>query len=40
MCKADIQPVSTVRADQLMVDEKVIRINANDYRLYGTVDPN
>ena len=37
--KADLQPVSTVSADQLAVDEKVIRINDNDYWLYGTVDP-
>ena len=26
-------------ADQLAVDEKVIRINGNDYWLYGAVDP-
>ena len=37
--KADLQPVSTVSADQLAVDEKVIRINGNDYWLYGAVDP-
>ena len=37
--KADLQPVSTVTADQLAVDEKVIRINGNDYWLYGAVDP-
>jgi transposase-like protein len=28
-----------VTADQLAVDEKVIRINGDDYWLYGAVDP-
>ena len=37
--KADLQPVSTVSANQLAVDEKVIRINGNHYWLYGAVDP-
>ena len=37
--KADLQPISTVTADQLAVDEKVIRINGDDYWLYGAVDP-
>ena len=37
--KAELQPVSTVSADQLAVDEKVIRINGDDYWLYGAVDP-
>ena len=37
--KADLQPISTVSADQLAVDEKVIRINGDDYWLYGAVDP-
>ena len=37
--KADLQSVSTVSADQLAVDEKVIRINGDDYWLYGAVDP-
>jgi transposase-like protein len=37
--KADLQPASTVTADQLAVDEKVIRVNGNDYWLYGAVDP-
>ena len=36
---ADLQPVSTVSADQLAVDEKVIRINGNNYWPYGAVDP-
>jgi len=37
--KADLQPISAVSADQLAVDEKVIRINGDDYWLYGAVDP-
>ena len=37
--KADLQPISTVTADQLAVDEKVIRGNSDDYWLYGVVDP-
>ena len=37
--KADLQPISTVSADQLAVDEKVIRVNGDDYWLYGAVDP-
>ena len=37
--KADLQPISTVTADRLAVDEKVIRINGDDYWLYGAVDP-
>jgi len=37
--KADLQPISTVSADQLKVDEKVIRVTGNDYWLYGAVDP-
>ena len=37
--KAGLQPVSTVSADQLAVDEKAIRINGGDYWLYGAVDP-
>jgi len=37
--KADLQPMSTVSADQLAVDEKAIRINGDDYWLYGAVDP-
>ena len=34
-----LQPILTVSADQLAVDEKVIRINGEDYWLYGAVDP-
>jgi transposase-like protein len=37
--KAELQPISTVSTDQLAVDEKVIRINGDDYWLYGPVDP-
>jgi transposase-like protein len=37
--KADLQPISTVTADQLAIDEKVIRVNGDDYWLYGAVDP-
>jgi len=37
--KADLQPISTVTTDQLAVDEEVIRINGDDYWLYGAVDP-
>ena len=38
--EADLQLVSTVSADQLAVDEKMIRINGNDYWLYGAIDRN
>jgi transposase-like protein len=31
--------MSTVSADQVAVDEKLIRINGGDYWLYGAVDP-
>jgi len=34
-----VQPASTVSADQLAVDEKVIRVNGDDYWLYGAADP-
>ena len=37
--KVDLLPISTVSADQLAVDEKVIRINGNNYWLYGAFDP-
>ena len=37
--KADIQPISTVTADQLAADEKMIRPNGQDHWLYGAVDP-
>lgn len=37
--KADIQPTSTVIADQLAVDEKMIRLHGQEYWLYVTVGP-
>jgi len=37
--KADIQPLSTVTADQLAVDEKMIRLHGQEFWLYGAVDP-
>ena len=37
--KADLQPVSTVTADQLAVDEKIIRLHSQDHWLYSAVDP-
>jgi transposase-like protein len=39
MQKAELQPISAVSADQIAVDEKVIRVNGDDYWLYGAVDP-
>ena len=37
--KADLQPISTVSADQLAVDEKMIRLHGEEFWLYGAVDP-
>ncbi|MFT4911039.1 MAG: putative transposase [Natronomonas sp.] len=37
--KADLQPISTVTADQLAVDEKMIRLHGRAFWLYGAVDP-
>ena len=37
--KADLQPISTVSADQLAVDGKVIRLHGQDFWLYDAVDP-
>jgi len=37
--KAELQPLSTVTADQRAVDEKMIRLHAQEFWLYGTVDP-
>jgi transposase-like protein len=37
--KADLQPMSMMSADQLAVDEKVIRVNGDDYWLYSAIDP-
>jgi len=37
--KADLQSISTVTADQLAVDEKMIRLHGQDHWLYSAVDP-
>ena len=37
--KAGLQPISTVSADQLAVDEKMIRLHGHEFWLYGAVDP-
>ena len=37
--KAELQPISTVSADQLAVDEKMIRLHGEEFWLYGAVDP-
>jgi len=37
--KANLQPISTVTADQLAVDEKMIRLHGEEFWLYGAVDP-
>jgi transposase-like protein len=37
--KADLQLISTVTADQLVVDEKMIRLHGQQFWLYGAVDP-
>ena len=37
--KADLQPISTVAADQLAVSEKAIRLHGQDPWLYDAVDP-
>ena len=37
--RANLQPISMVTADQLAVDEKMIRINGQEFWLYGAVDP-
>jgi hypothetical protein len=39
MHEADLELVSTVSSDQLAVDEKLIRIDGDDFWLYGAVDP-
>jgi len=36
---ADVQPISTVPADQSALDETLIRINGDDHWLYRAVDP-
>lgn len=37
--KPDLQPLSTVSADQLAVNETMIRLHGQAYRLYAAVDP-
>ena len=37
--KADLQLISTISADQIAVDEKMIRLDGQDHWLYGAVDP-
>jgi len=37
--KADLQSISTVTADQLAVNEKMIRLHGQEFWLYGAVDP-
>jgi putative transposase len=37
--KAELQPLSTVTADQPAVDEKMIRLYGQEFWLYGAVDP-
>jgi len=37
--KADLQPISTVTADQLVVVEKKIRLHGQQFWLYGSIDP-
>jgi transposase-like protein len=36
---AEFQPTSTVSADHLAVDEKMIRLHGNEFWLYGAVNP-
>jgi transposase-like protein len=36
---AEFQPTSTVSADHLAVDEKMIRLHGKEFWLYGAVDP-
>ena len=37
--KAELQPMSTVTADQLAVDEKMIRLHGQEFWLYAAADP-
>jgi transposase-like protein len=37
--KAEVQPASTVSANQLAADEKMIRLYGQQFWLYGAVDP-
>jgi len=36
---AELQPISTMTADQLAVDEKTIRLHDEEFWLYGAVNP-
>ena len=36
---ADLQPVASVLANQLAIDEKMIRLHGQQFWLYGAVDP-
>lgn len=36
---ASFRPLSSVTADQLAIDEKMIYINGLEFWLYGVVDP-
>jgi transposase-like protein len=38
--KAELQPMSTLTADQLTVDEKMIRLHGQEFWLYAAADPN
>lgn len=38
--QAELQPISTVSADQLAIDEKMIRLHEKKFWLYDAVDPN
>jgi transposase-like protein len=37
--QAELQPISTLSADQLAVDETMIRLHGKEFWLYGAVDP-
>jgi putative transposase len=37
--KAELQPVSSVTADQLVINEKMIRLHGQQFWLYGAVGP-
>jgi putative transposase len=37
--KADLRPADDAAPDQIALDETVIRINGQQYRLYAAIDP-
>jgi transposase-like protein len=37
--QAELQPISTLSADRLAVDETMIRLHGKEFWLYGAVDP-